>query len=59
MTTQTILVLLVLAVVVGAGVLLALVRNPRTATFVESLFRRPPKPARTPGSSHYYKPYWS
>jgi len=26
---------------------------------VESAFRRPPKPPRTPGPEHYYRPYWS
>ena len=24
----------------------------------ESLFRKPEKPARPPGSGHYYKRYW-
>ena len=26
---------------------------------IESAFRKPPKPARTPGPEHYYRPYWS
>jgi hypothetical protein len=25
---------------------------------VEGLFRRPTRPARTPGPEHYYQPYW-
>jgi hypothetical protein len=25
---------------------------------IEGLFRRPPKPARTTGADHYYRPYW-
>jgi len=26
---------------------------------VEAAFRHPPKPPRSPGPDHYYKPYWS
>ena len=26
---------------------------------VEALFRRPPRPPKTPGQDHYYRPYWS
>jgi hypothetical protein len=26
---------------------------------IEALFRRPPRPPRTPGKKHYYRPYWS
>ncbi len=26
---------------------------------IERAFRRPPKPARTTGPDHYYKPYWT
>lgn len=26
---------------------------------MEAAFRRPPRPARTPGKDHYYRPYWS
>lgn len=25
---------------------------------IEGAFRRPPKPPKTPGSDHYYRPYW-
>lgn len=46
-----------LAVVVLAALAIA---NPAAARRrVLSLFRRPPRPARTPGQDHYYKPYWS
>jgi hypothetical protein len=48
-------VVLVLAVVVAVAI-----ANPAAARRrVLSLFRRPPRPARTPGQDHYYKPYWS
>jgi hypothetical protein len=26
---------------------------------IEAAFRRPPRPPRTPGEEHYYKPYWA
>jgi hypothetical protein len=26
---------------------------------IEGAFRRPPRPPRTPGEDHYYKPYWA
>ncbi len=26
---------------------------------VDALFRRPPRPPRTPGPDHYYQPHWS
>lgn len=25
---------------------------------IEAIFRRPPKPARQPGPTHYYQAYW-
>ena len=25
---------------------------------IQAAFLRPPKPPRTPGKDHYYKPYW-
>ncbi len=59
--------ILIPLVVVGAGAallalaLVVLVVRDRQAVArrVESLFRRPPKPAAKPGADHYYKPYWS
>jgi hypothetical protein len=49
--------LLVLAVVVTAILLL---RDPEASRRrIEALFRRPAKPAKPPGSDHYYRPYWS
>jgi hypothetical protein len=26
---------------------------------VDGLFRRPPRPPKTPGPDHYYQPHWS
>jgi hypothetical protein len=49
--------LLLLGVVVLVAI--ALLRPDATRRRVLSLFRRPPRPARTPGQDHYYKPYWS
>ncbi len=47
-----------LLLVLGLGFLV--VRDRRAAArWVESLFRRPPRPAGKPGADHYYKPYWS
>ncbi len=59
--SQTVLIAFaafVLLVVLAAVVLLARGRA-GAARWVESLFRRPPRPPRRPGESHYYKPYWS
>lgn len=52
-----------------AGVLVALAaaavaflawRDPEASKRrVEALFRRPPRPPKTPGQDHYYRPYWS
>jgi hypothetical protein len=49
------------ALFVAALAVVALVlRDPVAATHrVESLFRRPPSPAKAPGRRHYYKAYWS
>ena len=54
---------------IAAGALLALVllalavvvlRDPEGAKRrIERLFRRPPRPPRSPGDDHYYRPYWS
>ena len=61
--SQSILILLIAAGAVLALLVLVAVfamRDPRSAARrVESLFRRPRKPAKQPGSNHYYKPYWS
>jgi len=49
--------LLALAVVVVA---VLVVRDPAAARHrVESVFRRPERPARTAGDEQYYRPYWS
>ncbi len=62
--SQSILIPLVAVAALAALVALALavlvVRDrPAASRWVESLFRRPPKPAAKPGADHYYKPYWS
>jgi hypothetical protein len=31
----------------------------RTRRRIEQMFRRPPRPPRSPGDDHYYRPYWS
>jgi hypothetical protein len=49
--------LLVLAAVVM--VVLAVANPEASRRRVLALFRRPPRPARTPGQDHYYKAYWS
>ena len=54
---------LVVAVVVGLfglGALFRLLDRPsELRQRIEAAFRRPPAPPKTPGPSHYYKPYWS
>lgn len=49
--------LVALAVVVL--VVLAVANPEASRRRVLGLFRRPRRPARTPGQDHYYKPYWS
>ena len=62
--SQSLLIPLVAVVAVLALVVLGLaalaLREPEAARRrVEAFFRRPPRPPRTPGSDHYYRPYWS
>ncbi|HXY38966.1 MAG TPA: hypothetical protein VEQ10_04805 [Vicinamibacteria bacterium] len=56
--TVVITVAVLLVAVLAAVVLLARHRE-AAVRFVLSLFRRPPREPRRPGSDHYYKPYWS
>ncbi len=49
----------VAVLVVLAAIAVVAIRRQAVVRWVESLFRRPPRPARKPGSGHYYKPYWS
>lgn len=55
--------ILVPLVAVGALLVVAAVlvwRDPEASKRrVEGLFRRPPRPPKTPGQDHYYRPYWS
>jgi len=48
-----------LVILVALAAYVLMLRVPLSARRVESLFRRPEKPARPPASSHYYKRYWS
>jgi hypothetical protein len=61
--SQEVLIALVLAGVLALAALLVAAlawRRPDQARrLVLALFRRPQRPARAPGKSHYYKPYWS
>jgi hypothetical protein len=59
LTTLLIAVAALLALVVVAVAALVL-RDPAAAQRrVESVFRRPERPARTAGDEQYYRPYWS
>jgi hypothetical protein len=48
-----------LVILVALAAYVLMLRVPLSARRVESLFRRPEKPARPPASGHYYKRYWS
>jgi len=50
------LVLVALVVLAAAVVVLA---SGAITGFVQRWFRRPPRPPRTPGREHYYRPYWA
>lgn len=42
------------------GALLDAIEHPgRLQQRIEAFFKRPPRPPRTPGKKHYYRPYWS
>ena len=41
------------------GFIFDTLENPEAASqAIEAAFRRPPKPSKPAGSSHYYRPYW-
>lgn len=43
----------------AAGALFDALEHPEELSArIEAVFRQPPKPAKTPGDDHYYKPYW-
>jgi hypothetical protein len=48
-----------LVILVALAAYVLMLRVPLSARRIESLFRRPEKPARPPASGHYYKRYWS
>jgi hypothetical protein len=44
----------------AVGALFDALENPgELQSRVEGLFRRPPRPPRTPGPDHYYAPHWN
>jgi hypothetical protein len=44
----------------AVGALFDALENPgELQARVEGLFRRAPRPPRTPGPDHYYEPYWN
>lgn len=44
----------------AVGALFNALENPGTLKqWVEGLFRRGPKPPKTTGPDHYYRPYWA
>jgi hypothetical protein len=61
------IVVVPLVVVAGAvvtlfavGALFNTLDNPKgLLPWIQSLFRRPPKPPKTPGKESYYKAYWA
>jgi hypothetical protein len=56
----SIVVTLFVAGALLAAVVFVLMRDKEASKRrVESLFRRPPKTPKAPGSDHYYRPYWS
>jgi hypothetical protein len=56
----SILVPLVAVVALLAVAAFLVLRDPEASKRrVEALFRRPPRPPKTPGRNHYYRPYWS
>jgi hypothetical protein len=48
-----------LALVALAVAILAFRSPARLQRRIESLFRRPERPARTAGDEQYYRPYWT
>jgi hypothetical protein len=65
---QFLFIVLVPLVIVGGavaslfavGALFDALENPGDLrSRIEGLFRRPPRPPKTPGPDHYYRPHWS
>jgi cell division septation protein DedD len=63
MSHSAVVTLIVAVVLVALAVVAVAVlgwRDPEASKRrVEALFRRPPRPPKTPGRDHYYRPYWS
>jgi hypothetical protein len=61
MSLSTLILLIVAGLVLALAVVVFLVlRAPEASKRrVLALFRRPPRPPKTPGKDHYYRPYWS
>ena len=49
----------VLALVLVAAAALVLRNSAALQRRIESVFRRPERPAKTAGDEQYYRPYWS
>jgi hypothetical protein len=48
-----------LATLFLVGFVFDTLENPEAATrAIEAAFRRPPRPSKTAGPDHYYRPYW-
>jgi len=48
------------ATLFAVGALFHFLEHPQTLRqSLEGLFRRGPKPAKTAGPDHYYRPYWT
>jgi hypothetical protein len=44
----------------GVGALFEALEHPdQIRGRIEGVFRRPPRPPKTPGEDHYYKAYWA
>jgi len=54
-----VVVAVVLVKLFAIGFLFDALENPDPVSrAIEGMFRRPPRPAKTAGPDHYYRPYW-
>jgi len=59
LSTPLIISAAALALVLVAAVVLVSRNSAALQRRIESVFRRPERPARTAGDEQYYRPYWS
>lgn len=59
LSTPLIIAAAALALVLVAVVVLVSRNSAALQRRIESVFRRPERPARTAGDEQYYRPYWS